>query len=60
MAKLAKALGNGTVVNELIALGVAKERLTAVGRGEADPVADNATAEGREANRRVEFKLGEP
>lgn len=47
-----------SVVDELVRLGVARERLTAVGKGEADPVADNGTAEGREANRRVEFNLG--
>jgi type VI secretion system protein ImpK len=32
-------------------------RLTAEGRGEADPIGDNATPEGREANRRIEFVL---
>jgi type VI secretion system protein ImpK len=32
-------------------------RLTAEGRGEADPVASNATAEGREENRRIEIVL---
>jgi len=29
--------------------------MTAVGYGEADPVADNGTEEGREANRRIDF-----
>jgi type VI secretion system protein ImpK len=32
-------------------------RLTAEGRGEADPIASNATAEGRERNRRIEIVL---
>ncbi|MFN3661140.1 OmpA family protein [Yoonia sp.] len=32
----------------------------AVGYGIADPIADNATEEGREANRRIEFSLIQP
>ena len=35
--------------------GIAPGRLTAVGRGEANPVADNASAAGRARNRRVEI-----
>lgn len=43
----------GSVVRMLAADGVAPERLAAVGYGEFQPVADNATAEGRARNRRV-------
>ncbi len=39
----------------LVKAGVAAERLTAKGYGEASPVADNATEEGRFKNRRVEL-----
>lgn len=35
--------------------GVDTGRMSAEGRGEAEPIADNATAEGRAANRRVEI-----
>lgn len=41
----------------LIGKGVAADRLTAKGYGEAQPVASNDTAEGRAENRRVEFKV---
>ncbi|MBD3657520.1 MULTISPECIES: OmpA family protein [Marinobacter] len=39
------------------ALGVASDRVTAVGYGEAEPVADNGTADGRAENRRVEARI---
>jgi outer membrane protein OmpA-like peptidoglycan-associated protein len=45
------------VADYLVAAGVAPEQITTSGRGEADPVADNATAEGRALNRRIEFQL---
>jgi len=39
----------------LINDGVAANRLTAQGRGKADPIGDNATEAGRQMNRRVEI-----
>ncbi len=41
------------VVHELVGAGVSAQRLAVVGFGEHQPVADNATVEGRNANRRV-------
>ncbi len=43
------------IVEALVKQGIAKDRLTAVGKGSHEPVADNGTAEGRAKNRRVEF-----
>ena len=37
--------------------GVDSSKITAVGHGKADPVADNKTAEGRAENRRVEVSI---
>ena len=42
-----------SVVSLLTSAGVEPGRLTAIGHGEFKPVADNATAAGRERNRRV-------
>lgn len=42
-----------TVVDFLTAKGIAVGRLEAAGRGMSEPIADNATAEGRAQNRRV-------
>ena len=43
------------IVDKLVELGIAKDRLTAVGKGQNNPIADNTTDEGRAKNRRVEF-----
>lgn len=44
----------GAVRNELIRLGIAPERIDAVGYGTSRPVAPNDTSAGQAANRRVE------
>jgi OOP family OmpA-OmpF porin len=53
--KLSQARAD-SVMNYLISKGVDASRLTAVGYGEANPIADNNTAAGRSKNRRVELK----
>lgn len=45
-----------TVVQWLVDRGVDASRLTALGVGEAEPIADNETAAGKAANRRVEVQ----
>jgi len=45
------------VVDYLIAQGISKSRLEYKGFADTQPVADNSTAEGREKNRRAEFKV---
>lgn len=46
-----------SVSSYLTSQGVIRERLITVGMGESRPVADNATASGRQANRRVEITM---
>ncbi|HWM69547.1 MAG TPA: OmpA family protein [Steroidobacteraceae bacterium] len=46
-----------SVAQYLESQGLASNRVVTVGAGETRPVADNATAEGRQANRRVELTL---
>ncbi|WP_322064141.1 type VI secretion system protein TssL, long form [Burkholderia ubonensis] len=43
------------VMQKLQAAGIPASRLEAVGKGDADPVGDNRTAQGRAQNRRVEI-----
>lgn len=45
------------VRKHLVQIGVPADRLVARGYGETQPVADNATEEGRAANTRVEFRV---
>ncbi|MGQ0457255.1 MAG: OmpA family protein [Hyphomicrobium sp.] len=44
-----------SILRYLTRAGVDAAKLKAVGHGDSNPVADNATAEGRKKNRRVEF-----
>lgn len=46
-----------SVKNYLISDGVSDSRIQADGYGEANPVADNETEDGRAKNRRVEFEI---
>ena len=48
------------VESYLVEQGVGAARLTALGKGESEPVADNDTAAGRQQNRRVEVIISDP
>lgn len=47
----------GAVVSYLVSHGISRSRVTAVGYGETQPIADNRTTEGRARNRRTEFTV---
>ncbi len=49
-----------SVRKKLIELGISPSRLTAVGKGEKEPIATNKTAEGMAKNRRIEVHLTYP
>jgi len=46
-----------TVRNYLVSKGIAETRLTTVGYGKGNPIADNETEEGRALNRRIVFRI---
>jgi outer membrane protein OmpA-like peptidoglycan-associated protein len=48
-----------SVRNYLVSQGVAADRVAIDGRGSREPIADNATAEGRARNRRVDIFVAE-
>lgn len=54
--KLSERRANA-VVTELTKRGVSSDRLTFKGAGEAEPIADNGTPDGRQKNRRTEFVI---
>jgi len=54
--KLSQKRAENTM-QELVKLGVDAKRLEAQGYGEKHPVADNATEEGRQKNRRIDLRV---
>lgn len=46
-----------SVKEGLIRYGINETRLTSIGKGEAEPIADNKNKEGRAKNRRIEIEL---
>jgi hypothetical protein len=54
--KLSADRANNTM-NEIANLGIERSRLEAEGYGENHPIADNATPEGRQRNRRIDIRV---
>ncbi len=54
--KLSEARAN-SVKDYMISKGIAADRLSAMGKGPADPIGDNATDAGRAENRRIELEM---
>lgn len=50
----------GAVRSLLLSRGVQEAQMTAIGHGKTKPIADNATADGRAKNRRVELVIDVP
>ena len=48
-----------TVMNTFVQAGIDQSRLSAEGYGDANPIADNATEEGRAKNRRISVRVSE-
>ena len=48
-----------SVQQYLTGKGIAADRMTTAGFGQTQPIADNNTPEGKQANRRIEFKVKE-
>lgn len=46
-----------SVLNQLVMLGVNRDVMSAIGIGDAQPLVSNQTLEGRQKNRRIEFKF---
>lgn len=46
-----------SVMGRLVAQGIDINRIKSVGHGDANPIADNGTAEGRTTNRRIEITI---
>ncbi|MCG2576079.1 OmpA family protein [Dechloromonas sp. XY25] len=46
-----------SAMNQIVAFGIDPARLSAEGYGDQHPVADNATAEGRQRNRRIDINV---